>query len=37
MQATVSFPVLSLVIPIDVFPGTSNDTWQVSMFAQASF
>jgi hypothetical protein len=38
MQLTVSFPVLSIVLPVDVFPGdASSDTWQVGLFAQASF
>jgi hypothetical protein len=38
LQLTVSFPVLSIVLPVDVFPGDSSDeTWQVGLFAQASF
>jgi hypothetical protein len=38
MQLTVSFPVLSIVLPVDVFPGdASSETWQVGLFAQASF
>lgn len=37
MQLTVSFPVLSMVLPVDVFPGSSSRTWQVGLLAQASF
>ncbi len=38
MQLTVSFPVVSIVLPVDVFEGgPSRDTWQVGLFAQASF
>ncbi len=38
MQLTVSFPVLSIVLPVDVFPGAdSGQRWQVALFAQASF
>ena len=37
MQLTVSFPVLSMVLPVDVFPGASSDVWQVGLFGQASF
>lgn len=38
MQLTVSFPVFSLVVPVDAFPGAaSSDTWQVGLFGQASF
>jgi hypothetical protein len=37
MQLTLSFPVLSLVLPVDVFPGATTDVWQVSLFGQASF
>jgi hypothetical protein len=30
--------VLSIVLPVDVFPGdASSDTWQVGLFAQTSF
>jgi hypothetical protein len=36
-QLTVSFPLLSLVLPIDVFPGASTDGGQVALFGQASF
>jgi len=37
MQLTLSFPVLSMVLPVDVFPGASSDVWQVGLFGQASF
>lgn len=37
MQLTVSFPVLSLVVPVDVFPGAPTRTWQVGLLGQASF
>jgi len=38
MQLTASFPMLSVVLPVDVFPGqSSSDTWQVGLFGQASF
>ncbi|MGH7293647.1 MAG: hypothetical protein ACRELB_01880, partial [Polyangiaceae bacterium] len=37
-QLTVSFPIFSMVVPVDWFPGASgNDRVQVSMLAQASF
>jgi hypothetical protein len=36
-QLTVSFPVLSLVAPFDVFPTLSGDAFQASLFAQVSF
>jgi hypothetical protein len=36
LQLTVSFPVLSMVLPVDFFPGTS-DAWQVGLFGQLSF
>jgi hypothetical protein len=35
---TASFPIVSMVLPVDWFPGASgSDRWQVSMLAQASF
>jgi hypothetical protein len=37
MQLTVSFPVLSLVLPVDFFPGAPSRTWQVGLLGQASF
>lgn len=37
MQLTISFPVLSLVLPVDVFPGAPSRTWQVGLLGQASF
>lgn len=36
-QLTVSFPVMSIVLPVDVFPGASSDVWQVGLFGQATF
>ena len=37
-QFTMSFPVLSLVVPFDWFPGASGgDVTQISMMGQASF
>jgi hypothetical protein len=35
LQATVSFPLLSLVVPLDLFPG-QPDPWQIAMMVQAS-
>ncbi len=38
MQLTASFPVISVVFPVDVFPGAApGDVWQVAIFGQASF
>jgi len=38
LQGTVSFPVLSLVIPVDVYPGAASAyVWQLGLFGQASF
>jgi hypothetical protein len=37
MQFTLSFPVLSMVLPVDVFPGAPTDVWQVSLYGQLSF
>ncbi|HEY8087875.1 MAG TPA: hypothetical protein VIF09_08520 [Polyangiaceae bacterium] len=35
---TVSLPIVSMVLPVDWFPGASgSDRWQVSMLAQVSF
>jgi hypothetical protein len=31
----VSFPLLSLVVPLDLFPG-QPDPWQIAMMVQAS-
>jgi hypothetical protein len=37
-QLTVSFPILSIVLPIDLFPRAgAGNVWQVGLFAQASF
>ena len=36
MQLTLSFPVVSIVFPVDVFPGDAGNTWQVGLFGQAS-
>ncbi|HEY1697184.1 MAG TPA: hypothetical protein VGG39_33720 [Polyangiaceae bacterium] len=37
-QFTMSFPIVSMVVPVDFFPGAVGDNrWQVSMLAQASF
>jgi hypothetical protein len=37
MQLTLSFPLVSVVFPVDVFPGASNDVWQAALFGQLSF
>ncbi len=38
MQLTVSFPVVSIVLPVDAFPeAAERDRWQAGLFAQASF
>jgi hypothetical protein len=37
MQLTVSFPVLSLLLPVDVFPGAPSRTWQAGFLGQVSF
>jgi hypothetical protein len=36
-QLTISFPVVSLVLPLDVFPGAPSGVWQGGLFGQASF
>lgn len=37
-QFAASFPIVSMVLPVDFFPGAvGDDRWQVSMLAQASF
>jgi hypothetical protein len=38
MQLTICFPALPIVLLLDLFPGdASSDSWQVVLFAQASF
>ncbi|MGA2124392.1 MAG: hypothetical protein ABSG58_08200 [Acidimicrobiales bacterium] len=37
IQLTASWPVVSLVMPIDFFPVAAADRWQVALFGQASF
>ncbi len=37
-QLTLSFPVVSLVFPLDVYPGAPRgDVWQAGLYGQASF
>jgi hypothetical protein len=38
VELTVSFPVVSLVVPFDWFPaGAGNEQAQIALLAQASF
>jgi hypothetical protein len=37
MQLTLSFPLVSVVFPVDVFPGAASDVWQAALFGQLSF